>query len=115
MFIQTQLFKDRLCIYRQNIRRGLAGVHGQQDRDQAFDNDCIAITSEGKVRARVFAFTDKPDLTDASLHLCLGAMLSVGQGGEPFSEFDHVLVSIFPVIEITEIVDQILNGHACPS
>ena len=91
----------------QNLLGRLIGEEGDGDGDQSAHEMRVAVAAvvEDRSARRVGAFLPlQPDLADAAPHLVGVVMRFVAQGLEAVTEFDHVTITILPLIEQGEIV-----------
>ena len=90
----------------QDVTRVFATVYAQQDSDQSGHNGRIA---DGlKVQAAVFLSSDEPDLRLASADLIGVNLILFGERRQAPAKVDQVLLSIHPVVENAELVDDVL-------
>ena len=110
------MFEDVLGINVQNFLRGAMVENLEQDRDEALNNMGIAFTAKAEPRRCVLRlFGDQLYLTDAAFDFCFGRLVDFPQGREFLAHLDDMAIALFPIVEKSKIVNQIINrgrlGH----
>ena len=111
VLIKPELLEHCFGINGQYRLGGCPGIHLQQDSNEPADNKGVAVTPKNKFLVTGNMVANQPNLTNAALHFHSIIVLRLAQGVELLAKLDHVFVAIFPVVEITEVVYQVLNGH----
>src|SRR5262249_39667190 len=108
MLAQAELVEQRDGIAVENFACCLPRVEGEQDRDQPAHDVGVAVAREGQDWTTGAVRLDagrKPHLAGAALHLVGVTARSFRQRLEFAPELDHIAITVVPVVEDGEIVD----------
>lgn len=112
MIEQLQLSKVRVDIKIQNVLRSAVVVGRKNDAQQPFYDKGIAVDS--KLDLAFFdAFVD-PHLTLAASHEPILGALGFGQFRQVFSKINNVLVALFPTVNETQGVLDVITVDRVP-
>src|SRR4051794_26643429 len=110
MLIESDLCEDGFQIGCLDFLWSLIGICGQQHGRQTLDDGTVAVGGEAETSA-LARQRHQPDLTHAPLHL-EGVRVVLGfQRWQSAAEIDDVPVSVLPLVEQFEILDQLIDRH----
>src|SRR6185437_2296126 len=118
VFAQPDASEQRFRVDLQNILRALAGIKRNQNSDESSHDVRITVAVEYEHRsagAVRFHMREEPHLAGAALHLVGFDVRVFRHWRERAAKLDHVAVTVVPLIEQREIVDNLVNVHRAES
>lgn len=112
MIEQLQLSKVRVDIKIQNVLRSAVVVGRKNDAQQPFYDKGIAVDSE--LNLAFFDVFVNPHLTLAASHEPILGALGFGQFRQVFSKINNVLVALFPTVNETQGVLDVITVDRVP-